>query len=289
MANFIIAEKFNAIVKNLFVIPFKWTETIFLYLGSFGKRKLSSDLYSAESPNSYLKTQNLVKSQFNKANSANRVSFWKNKWNLFLLSAVLATSFMVYLPCLQYGFVNWDDPVNIYRNPDITNISDWGSFFISVKNVFSTHICGNYNPLTITTFAFEKLIYGTLWSHELEYHPDNLFALYNRGEYYKVEGRYKEALYDFNKYIALHPVDHHVFVERSVTYAQLHMYDNALQDLGEAEKLDSSHSDIYKNRSVIHARLGNYDKSHWELEKYLRLKPDDIEMWSILATLKGLK
>ena len=57
MASFIIAEKFNAIVKNLFVIPFKWTETVFLYLGSFGKRKLSSDLYAVESKNSSIKTK----------------------------------------------------------------------------------------------------------------------------------------------------------------------------------------------------------------------------------------
>jgi hypothetical protein len=601
MASFIIAEKFNAIVKNLFINLFKWTDTIFLYPGSSEKRNPSPNLYAVKSKNSSIKTKSPAESQLQKENSAKRVSFWKNKWNLFLLSAVLATSFMVYLPCLQYGFVNWDDPVNIYGNPYITNISDWGSFFISIKSVFSTHIFGNYNPLTITTFAFEKLVYGldspewwhltnivlhlvcvllvfrialamgldlipaafcallfgiqpmrvesvvwvserkdvlfgafyllalyyyiksvklsfrkrylliiiscfilsllskiqavtlpismllvdyyfdrklsmkliyekwfyfllsfitgiagiyflridgslgetnnhfsfferhlpasfsylvylvksalpykmsplypypekiswifyvsqvsvfslfgttyyffrkkkkvlvfgilfftinikpllqvlsagqafmadrftyipylglflvyafgvqwilekhkrfdkvayvaiflilgvygymnieqskiwkngeTLWSHELEYYPDNLSALYNRGAYYRGEGRYKEALYDFNKYIALHPVDPHAFIERSITYAKLHMYDNAFQDLGEAEKLDSSHFDIYKNRSIIHARLGNYDKSHLELEKYLSFKPDDIEMWSILATLKSMK
>ena len=102
----------------------------------------------------------MYQSQLEKENSTNQLSFWKNKRNLIFLSAVLALTFMVYLPCFQYGFVNWDDPANIYENPYIANISDWGSFFISVKNVFSTHIYGNYNPLTITTFAFEKLIYG---------------------------------------------------------------------------------------------------------------------------------
>ena len=90
MASFIIEEKFNAIVKNLFVIPFKWTETVFLYLGSFGKRKLSSDLYAVESKNSSIKTKGPAESQLQKENSAKRVSFWKNKWNLFLLSAVLS-------------------------------------------------------------------------------------------------------------------------------------------------------------------------------------------------------
>ena len=543
----------------------------------------------------------MYQSQLENENSATQLSFWKDKRNLLFLSAVLALTFIVYLPCLQYGFVNWDDTVNIYKNPDIINISDWGSFFVSVKNIFSIHLYGNFNPLTITTFAFEKLIFGlenpawwhlnnvilhlvcvvlvfritlamglelipaafcallfgiqpmrvesvvwvserkdvlygafylcalyyyiksvklsfqkrylmvivpcfilallskiqavtlpvsmllvdyyfdrklslkliyekwlyfllafitgiagiyflkddgslgainnhfsfierhlpaalayltylvksvvpykmlplypypeeiswifyvsqvtvfflfgatfyffrkkkkvlvfgilfftinikpllqvlsagqafmadrftyipylgifllyaygvqtilkkyeksnkfvyvaiflilgvygymnieqskiwrnseTLWSHELKYYPDNLSALYNRGEFYLGEERYREALPYFNRYIASHPVDPHAFVHRSITYAHLHMYDNALLDLKNAEKIDPAHSEIYKNRSVIYARLGNYDQSHWELKKYLSFEPDDKEMWSILATLKRLK
>ncbi|PLX53116.1 MAG: hypothetical protein C0611_06815, partial [Desulfobacteraceae bacterium] len=130
---------------------------------------------------------------------------------------------------------------------------------------------------------------GTLWSHELKYHPDNLSALYNRGAYYRGEERYREALHDINKYVALHPVDPHALVERSILYAKVHMYENALLDLKNAEKIDPTHSEIYKNRSVIYARIGNYDQSHWELKKYLSFEPDDSEMWSILATLKRLK
>ncbi|MFC1827764.1 tetratricopeptide repeat protein [Thermodesulfobacteriota bacterium] len=540
-------------------------------------------------------------SQLGRENSVDQLSFWKNKRNLIYLSAVLVISFAVYLPCLQYGFVNWDDSANIYKNPDIINISDWGSLRISVKNIFSTYTHANYNPLTITTFAIEKLIYGldspewwhltniilhlvcvllvfrialamglnlipaafcallfgiqpmrvesvvwvserkdvlfgtfyllalyyyiksvklsfrkrylmvivpcfilsllskiqavnlpvsmllvdyyfdrklslkliyekwlyfllafitgiagiyflkqdgslgainnhfsfierhlpaalayltylvksvvpykmlplypypeeiswilyvsqvtvfflfgatfyffrkkkkvlvfgilfftinikpllqvlsagqafmadrftyipylglfllyaygvqtilkkyeksnkfvyvaiflilgvygymnieqskiwrnsgALWSHELKYHPDNLSALYNRGAYYRGEERYREALHDINKYVALQPVDPHALVERSILYAKVHMYENALLDLKNAEKIDPTHSEIYRNRSVIYARIGNYDQSHWELKKYLSFEPDDSEMWSILAALKRLK
>jgi hypothetical protein len=98
-----------------------------------------------------------------------------------------------------------------------------------------------------------------------------------------------EPLHDLNKYIALYPIDHHVFIVRGITYAQLHNYENALLDLKMAEELDSSHADIYRNRAVIHFRLGEFEKSQWELEKYLRLKPDDKEMWSIFASLKMLE
>src|SRR5210317_2307517 len=102
----------------------------------------------------------MYQSQLGKENSTDQLSFWQDKRNLIFLSAVLVISFAVYLPCLQYGFVNWYDSSNIYKNPDIINISDWGSLCISVKNIFSTYIYGNYNPLTITTFAIEKLVYG---------------------------------------------------------------------------------------------------------------------------------
>lgn len=67
---------------------------------------------------------------------------------------------MVYIPSLQNGFVNWDDQVNIYANPYITDISGWESFFENVKGIFTTHVAGNYNPLSILSFAFEKMLYG---------------------------------------------------------------------------------------------------------------------------------
>jgi hypothetical protein len=98
--------------------------------------------------------------QFQEKSPVKWVSFWKSKKNVLYLSAILLISFIVYLPSLQNGFVNWDDGPNIYENPYITAISDWGSFFESVKGIFTTDVMGNYNPLPILTFAFEKMFYG---------------------------------------------------------------------------------------------------------------------------------
>jgi hypothetical protein len=67
---------------------------------------------------------------------------------------------MVYLPSLQNGYVNWDDNVNIYDNPSITAITNWENFFESAKRIFTTDVIGNYNPLAILSFAFEKMLYG---------------------------------------------------------------------------------------------------------------------------------
>ncbi len=106
------------------------------------------------------KTMSPAKPQFEKASAVKWVSFWKSKKNVLFLSAILIISFMAYLPSLQNGFVNWDDNFNIYQNPHITNISTWESFVESVKGIFTTGVNGNYNPLSILSFAFEKMIYG---------------------------------------------------------------------------------------------------------------------------------
>jgi len=103
---------------------------------------------------------NSVKPQITKATPAEWISFWQNKKNLLFLASILIITFIAYLPSLQNGFVNWDDQINIYENPHIINISDWESFFENVKGIFTTHVMGNYNPLSILSFAFEKMFYG---------------------------------------------------------------------------------------------------------------------------------
>lgn len=76
------------------------------------------------------------------------------------MAVVLTVAFIAYLPSLQNGYVNWDDQVNVYKNPHITKLSDWESFPTSVQGIFTTDVMGNYNPLPIFTFAIEKLIFG---------------------------------------------------------------------------------------------------------------------------------
>ena len=62
---------------------------------------------------------------------------------------------LVFLNSLQNGFVNWDDDVNILENPNL-EVFNW----TSIKGIFTSDVIGNYNPLTILTFAFEKAMFG---------------------------------------------------------------------------------------------------------------------------------
>ncbi len=82
----------------------------------------------------------------------------KEKNWVWILAILIITTF-VFLEVRNYEFVNWDDDKNIYDNELITSLSN-NNFWKNTKEIFTTKVIGNYNPLPIWTFAFEKQIYG---------------------------------------------------------------------------------------------------------------------------------
>jgi protein O-mannosyl-transferase len=82
--------------------------------------------------------------------------------------SVLALTFLAFLPTFQSEFVNWDDDVNIVKNQFINGLT-----FDNIRNIFSSTVIGNYNPLSIFTFAIERAIFGAE-NLSLVIHTDNL-------------------------------------------------------------------------------------------------------------------
>ena len=73
-------------------------------------------------------------------------------WLVFI--ALIAT-LIVFIPSLNNDFVNWDDDVNLYENENTNGLNAE-----NIKNIFTTGVIGNYNPLPIFTFAVEREIAG---------------------------------------------------------------------------------------------------------------------------------
>ena len=84
-----------------------------------------------------------------------KTAFWTNRQLTLPILGILAITFGLFSSTLQYDFVNWDDPLNILENPHLQTF-DWES----IQGIFSSTVIGNYNPLTILTFAIEKAIFG---------------------------------------------------------------------------------------------------------------------------------
>lgn len=98
-------------------------------------------------------------------------SFWKQKNLLLPILCILAVTVVAFYPSLNNGFVNWDDDVNIYKNPLLESINT-AAFWPQALNIFTSNIIGGYNPLSIFTFAVEQRLFGT--ENLFYWHLDNL-------------------------------------------------------------------------------------------------------------------
>lgn len=85
--------------------------------------------------------------------------------------AILAITLIVFYPSLQNDFVNWDDDRNFYENDLITSLNA-ENFWTNTRNIFTTTVIGNYNPLTIWTFLIEQKLFGL--DQPFYWHLDNL-------------------------------------------------------------------------------------------------------------------
>src|SRR6188768_4521713 len=98
----------------------------------------------------------------------NRVPQWH-------LPFILILTPIVYLPILNAGFVNWDDPDYIYNNYVIKDLSH-------VTDFFTVPIQGNYHPLTMISLALNYAVSGyDAWSYHLlnlVIHLVNCFLVY---------------------------------------------------------------------------------------------------------------
>lgn len=106
------------------------------------------------------------------------------EWNprTALLLVLLATA-LVFLPCLNAGFItNWDDDAYILNNP---YIKDWN--WENIRHIFTSLHRGLYKPLTLLTFMAEYTVAG---ANPLVFHATNIaLHLLNCGLVFAIAGR----------------------------------------------------------------------------------------------------
>ena len=71
---------------------------------------------------------------------------------LLWLGAILAVTFVDYIPSLSNGFINWDDNFYVTENPLMTNPT--------LAAILTTNLGGNYHPLTMATLVLNYRISG---------------------------------------------------------------------------------------------------------------------------------
>lgn len=91
-------------------------------------------------------------------------------WPAALLIALV--TFLVYLPALKNGFVNWDDDVYVYENLNIRSID-----LAFLKWVSTAEVSSLWHPLTVISYAINYAVWKLEpWGYHL---TNNLFHTFN--------------------------------------------------------------------------------------------------------------
>lgn len=98
-----------------------------------------------------------------------------------------------------------------------------------------------------------------------------------------------KALHNYNKAIEFDPSNVEYMVNRGATYAKLGDGQNAINNLNQAESIDPSFANIYLNRSVIFNQSGDMNNALLDINKYLELKPYFPDMWYEKARIHNIK
>jgi Flp pilus assembly protein TadD len=106
----------------------------------------------AHKPDFYMKNKPHNKPSVKNTNPFEKFSLKKDG---LILAGILIITLILFSPTFKYGFVNWDDDVNVTNNQNITKLDKQ-----SIQAIFSESIIGGYNPLTTLSFAVEYKIWG---------------------------------------------------------------------------------------------------------------------------------
>lgn len=87
-------------------------------------------------------------------------------WDWIIISLIALITFLLFSPAIRYDFVNWDDPVNITENRNVSELNA-----NNIRNIFIESVIGGYNPLSTLSFAVEKHFFGL---DPKAYHANNI-------------------------------------------------------------------------------------------------------------------
>ncbi|HSG68297.1 MAG TPA: hypothetical protein VK994_06285, partial [Bacteroidales bacterium] len=86
----------------------------------------------------------------------------------YLLAGILLVCVLAYLPLINNGFTNWDDPDQVVNNEDVQQLGISGTL-----SIFSSFYIGMYQPFTTQVYAF---IYSLSGGNATAFHVFSLLV-----------------------------------------------------------------------------------------------------------------
>jgi tetratricopeptide (TPR) repeat protein len=110
-------------------------------------------------------------------------------------------------------------------------------------------------------------------------HPDYGWALAHRGETFFLMDRYEEALADLDRAIALNPDYAWALAHRAAVYRRLKRHPEALRDLNQALALEPAYAWALIHRANVYVVMKQYDLALADVDRVLGLDSSLIPYW----------
>jgi len=94
-----------------------------------------------------------------------------------------------------------------------------------------------------------------------------------RGIAFKTEGRYDEAITEFQAVLSADANACDAHHQLGLVYGFVGMFDESIEELQHAITLDASRIDVRNDLALTFSMLGDYDKAKLEFEEVLRRDP----------------
>lgn len=128
-----------------------------------------------------------------------------------------------------------------------------------------------------------------LWSDVVNKSPNKARGHNNLGQALGKQGRYSEAIGEFQTAIQLKPDYSNAYSNLGVMYRRRGYTDEALASYQKALQLDRFNIDAYNNIGVLFRETGRLDEAEQELRTALALKPDSADLHSNLGLVYDKK
>ncbi len=118
-----------------------------------------------------------------------------------------------------------------------------------------------------------------IWGANIRDWPLSDRAYLTRGSVYWTQGRYADAIKDYDRAIALAPRSVKAYIGRGNAHGDLHQYDKALNDYDQAISLNPRAADAYNGRGATRVDLGQLDLAIDDYSRAIELEPKFAEAY----------
>lgn len=123
----------------------------------------------------------------------------------------------------------------------------------------------------------------------LQLDPDDFLAYSNRGSVLEKTGRFSEALADFDRAIGRNPKGRIAYFNRGSTLAKMGKFEEAIMDFDRVIALAPDDYLAYSSRAAAFERIGEIDKAISDLDRVIAIYPAYSEAYARKGVLYGLK